>query len=83
MKKFHVTSFGLALGLTWALGILLISILAYFDWGTDFVAALGKLYLGYSLSFGGVIIGLIWGFVDAFIGGAVFATLYNVFLPKK
>jgi len=41
------------------------------------ISKLGKFYLGYSLSWGGGLIGLIWGFVDGFIGGAIFAWLYN------
>jgi hypothetical protein len=42
----------------------------------DFIASV---YLGYSLSFGGIITGMVWGFFDAAIGGFVFAWLYNKF----
>jgi len=38
---------------------------------------LSTLYLGYSLSFFGIIIGMIWAFFDAAIGGFVIAWLYN------
>jgi hypothetical protein len=31
----------------------------------------------------GSVIGLLWGLVDGFIGGLVFAWLYNLLVPKK
>jgi hypothetical protein len=40
---------------------------------------LGNIYLGYELSVAGSFIGLGWGLVDGFIGGAVLAWLYNKF----
>jgi hypothetical protein len=39
---------------------------------------IGKIYIGYNISAAGSLIGLIWGFVDALIGGAIFAWLYNL-----
>ena len=41
------------------------------------VPFIGHLYRGYSISPSGSVIGLVWGFVDALIGGAIFAWLYN------
>jgi hypothetical protein len=38
---------------------------------------LGRVYLGYSVSPLGSVIGLIWAAVDGLIGGAIFAWLYN------
>jgi hypothetical protein len=38
---------------------------------------IGLVYRGYSISPLGSIAGLIWGFVDGLIGGAIFAWLYN------
>jgi len=69
----------LSLGIMWSLGILFISILtlitnSYLHNVVDF---LSTIYLGYSLSFSGIIAGMIWGFFDAAIGGFVFAWLYN------
>lgn len=43
---------------------------------------IGKIYLGYSVSWGGSFIGLIWGVVDGLIGGAIFAWLYNFFAGR-
>jgi hypothetical protein len=38
---------------------------------------IGRLYLGYTVSPAGSVIGLVWGLVDAAIGGWIFAWLYN------
>jgi len=48
-----------------------------FDGSTGEVPFIGHLYRGYSISPLGSVIGLVWGFVDALIGGAIFAWLYN------
>lgn len=40
-------------------------------------------YPGYSVTPLGSIIGLIWAFVDGLICGAIFAWIYNAFLPKE
>jgi hypothetical protein len=43
-------------------------------------------YRGYSITPLGSVVGLIWGFVDGLIGGAIFAWLYNIIavrLPSK
>ena len=69
-------------GLIRNLGVLLMSMTAlasesYLHNMVDFIASV---YLGYSLSFGGIITGMIWGFFDAAFGGFVFAWLYNKFI---
>ena len=37
-----------------------------------------RMYIGYSFTPLGSVIGAIWGFVDFGIGGAIFAWLYNL-----
>ena len=41
-----------------------------------------KIYIGYSFTPLGSIVGAIWGFVDWGIAGAIFAWLYNKFNKK-
>ncbi|MFH1641173.1 MAG: bacteriophage holin [Candidatus Omnitrophota bacterium] len=78
MAKLDVKAFGLTLGTVWSAGVLIMGILAMaLNYGVDFVNALSKLYIGYNATFGGIIIGAIWGFFDAGIGGVVIAWLYN------
>lgn len=80
-QKLNTKAVAFALGLMWSLGILFMSITAlateiYLHNIVDFIATV---YLGYSLSFGGVVVGMVWGFFDAAIGGFIFAWLYNKF----
>jgi hypothetical protein len=71
---------GYALGITWGLGLLLVGwISSLTSYGNNFVSGLGSLYLGYSSSFFGAIIGAVWGFIDLFIAGYIVAWLYNKF----
>ncbi len=76
--KLNVKSFALACGLVWGFGLFLVTwwVIA-FDGATGDPTFLGRLYRGYNLSPLGSVIGLLWGFVDALIGGAIFAWLYN------
>lgn len=83
MKKFHVLSFALACGLTWGLYLGLLALVAmWWGLGSDIIDLLGTGYIGLKATPLGALIGLIWGFVDAFIGGLIFAWLYNL-LTKK
>ena len=82
--KLNVKSFALSCGILWGLAILLVTywLLIFGASGTT-IAKLGKIYLGYSYSWIGGIVGLLWGFFDGLIGGAVFSWLYNKFSVAK
>ena len=78
MLKIDIKAFGLAGGILWSAGVLIMGLLAMgCGYCGNFVAGLGNFYLGYSASFLGSIIGAVWAFVDAGIGCAIFAWLYN------
>ena len=78
MLKLDIKAFGLAGGILWSAGVLIMGLLAMgCGYCGKFVAGLGNFYLGYSASFLGSIIGATWAFVDAGIGCAIFAWLYN------
>lgn len=81
--KLHLKSFALACGITWALGVLGMGWIAATGYGASFVSAIGNFYIGYSVGFVGGIIGGIWAFFDAFIGGAIFAWIYNLLVGKR
>lgn len=77
----NAKAMGLALGILWAAGVLVATLVAMSNgYGAEFIESLGKVYLGLDLTLGGAIVGAIWGFVDAFIGGYVLAWLYNKFI---
>ncbi len=78
-QKLNAKALALTLGIVWSLGILSISLLAllsqdYLHNISDFFASV---YLGYDLSAIGIIIGMVWAFIDAAIGGFIIAWLYN------
>jgi len=81
-SKLDVTAVGLAFGVTWAIGVILIGFYAWLSTGessTNLVNLVGKFYLGYTPTFIGSILGALWGFLDGFLGGIIFAWLYNKF----
>ncbi|MBN1914047.1 MAG: bacteriophage holin [Candidatus Omnitrophica bacterium] len=78
MKKLDARALGLTLGIVWSLSVSIMGILAMtINYGASFVNVLSKLYIGYGASISGVMIGAIWGFFDAGIGGVIIAWLYN------
>lgn len=76
--KLNIKAFALTSGIVWGVGLFLLTLwIMAFDGATGEPTLLGRLYRGYSISPGGSIIGLIWGFVDGLVFGAIFAWLYN------
>ncbi len=75
---------GLAVGATWALGLVLFALIAMFaeTYGNSFISLISTVYLGYRADVPGALIGGIWGFIDGFVGGYVLAWLYNRFLQN-
>jgi hypothetical protein len=78
--KLNVKALGLAGGIVWGFSIFLLTwwflLLGH---PGNLLGKLGSVYLGYSVTWYGAFVGLIWGFVDGFIGGAILAWLYNKF----
>lgn len=73
-------SLGLSLGVVWSVGLVIFSLFAMGgNYGQPFVELLQSVYIGYEMNAIGILIGAVWGFIDAFIGGAVVAVVYNCF----
>lgn len=82
--RLGVISFGLAIGLTWALSVAFLAVMAAaFNWGTFLAVALQSLYLGFGPNFVGAVAGAVWGFVHGFLSGIIIAFLYNRFLSSR
>ena len=78
MMKLNIRAFALTMGLLWGIGLFLLTWwIMLFDGPTNERTGLGRVYRGYRISPVGSLIGLVYGFFDAFFGGAVFAWLYN------
>ncbi|MGP8155001.1 MAG: bacteriophage holin [Smithella sp.] len=82
--KINVKAFALTCGIIWGLGLFLLTwwVIA-FDGITHEVTLIGRLYRGYNISPLGSLLGLVWGFLDALVGGAIFAWLYNVIAMRS
>ncbi|MCP4177984.1 MAG: membrane-associated protein [bacterium] len=83
MKKISVKGLALALGITWGLYMLLLGWVSCFGWGIGVMKIMSTLYIGFSPSFIGGIIGAIWGFFDGVIAGIIIAWIYNRVSKKK
>lgn len=79
-----VISFGLALGVTAAIFVFILGVVATaFGWGLQLAASLSSLFIGYGPTFIGAIAGAVWAFVDGLIAGVLIAWLYNRFLLTR
>ncbi len=82
--RLGVISFGLAIGVAWAINVVFLAIVAAaFDWGIIFAAALQNVYVGFGPNFVGAIAGAVWGFVHGFLFGVLIAFFYNRFLLAR
>ena len=74
---------GVALGIVWGACLLSLALFAGQRYGLSFLSAMSKLYLGCGQEslFSKIMCGVL-GFIDAFVGGWLIATVYNR-LPIK
>jgi len=77
MTRLSVRGLGLALGVTWGIGVLMLGLVGALGWGRAMVDVLGSLYLGFRPTLLGSVIGGAWAFLDGMLGGIVIAWLYN------
>lgn len=81
--KLDVKALALAGGIAWGIAIFLLTVwFLILGYEGLLLAKLSRVYWGYSVSLGGAFVGLVWGFVDGLIGGALIAWLYNQFVRK-
>jgi hypothetical protein len=81
--KLNVKAFAIACRLIWGLGLFALTwwIIA-FDGASGERTIIGQVYRGYSISPVGSLIGLVWATPDGFVGGAIFAWLYNLLAQR-
>jgi hypothetical protein len=73
-------AFGLACGLVIGLGLFILTnymVLLHHGGGT--LIKLNQIYWGYSITFGGSLLSLIYGFVTGYLTGWFIALFYNIF----
>jgi hypothetical protein len=85
--KLSVRTFAITSGIVWGLGLFCITWwIIFIEGATGEITLIGRIYVGYSISPLGSLVGLAWGLVDGLIIGGLFAWLYNsIFkiLPHK
>jgi hypothetical protein len=80
----HSKKFGLAGGIIWGLCMFVSTIVSmYTGYAKQWLILMSDIYPGYRISGWGSLLGLIYGFLDAFIGLFLLAWLYNKFLECK
>jgi hypothetical protein len=76
--KLNVKALALTAGILWGATVFLATLwLLIRGYDGTLISRLDHFYFGYSFSYPGAFVGLVWGFVDGTIVGAVFAWLYN------
>ena len=80
--RLNVTAVAISFAVVWGVLAMFLTGVANMIWppyGQDFLQAMASIYPGYqaSASFGQVIVGTLYGLLDAAIIGAVFAWFYN------
>ena len=77
--KLNIKAFALTSGLVWGIALFLLTWwFIAFDGSTGEPTLIGRLYRGYRITPAGSFIGLVWGFADGLVAGAIFAWLYNL-----
>jgi hypothetical protein len=85
--KLNVTAAAITLALVWGVLAMFLTGVANLVWppyGQELLQAMASVYPGYkaTASFGQVIIGALYGMLDALVAGAILAWVYNFFVAR-
>ncbi len=81
--KINVKAFALTCGIVWGFGLFALTWwLIAFEGSTHSVTFIGRIYRGYNVSPTGSLVGLVYGFFDALVGGAICAWMYNTIAAR-
>lgn len=79
--RLSACALGVAMGVSWALGILVVGLVAMQNgWGKPFVDLFGSIYIGYTATVQGSFVGAGWALLDGFVCGVIFGWVYNLTL---
>jgi len=82
--KLNVKSFALTCGILFGIGFMLATWwLIVWDTPGDIMKKFASFFIGYTFTYAGGLLGLVWGFVYAFVIGGIFASLYNKLTGNK
>lgn len=78
MIMLNARKLGLSAGIIWGATMFLMTILSiYTAYGTQWLHLMMDIYPGYTISWEGSIMGLLYGFLDGFVGCFLLGWLYN------
>ncbi len=82
--RLNVKACAFAGAVLWGLGLLLITwwLILFGEANEETANLISQVYIGYSISAGGSLIGFFYGFVDGLFGGFFFAWLYNLLIDR-
>ncbi|MFA6024765.1 MAG: hypothetical protein WC777_06260 [Candidatus Gracilibacteria bacterium] len=82
-NQLNTLAAALSVGLLWGVGLLLWTLIAL-QWGmgVSSLELVMEWYPAYEITATGAFIGLLWGFLDGFLGTYILVSLYN-FIAKK
>ena len=76
-------AYGMATAILWGAAVFLGTIFLLLRGSEgNFIIRLKAVYFGYTFSYLGALVGLVWALVTGFIGGWLFAFFYNLFRKK-
>ena len=79
--KLSPKALGLAFGILWGLLVLIMGIVAHFHpVGVWFVNSVKSFYVGYEITWIGILIGTAMAFVHLFVKGFFLGIFYNIFV---
>jgi hypothetical protein len=80
--KLSIKKFAFTCSILWGIAVFIVSFSNFFlpDYGASFLLVIASIYPGFEAMQGisSIVIGTLYAVVDAFIGGAIFAWLYNL-----
>lgn len=76
-QRLSICGLGIALGVSWAIGMLVMGIFWKLGYGGAMMSSFSSMYVGLAATPIGILIGMIWAFIDGFIGGVIIAWIYN------
>lgn len=81
--RFNLKALSLSCGFLWALVLFILTLISLGTCYADsFLQVVASVYPGYSVSGLGLILGLIYGFIDGAVGALIFGWVYNLFVGK-
>lgn len=82
MEKLSVKGLTISIGVLWSFCTLLLGLMAMFGYGTVLVKDLSSIYIGYDATPIGILLGLVYGFLDGAAAGFIISYVYNLVVER-